>query len=259
MMQLTTKEIQNRLANTITIDDPFLEECKADSRKGVQQLVQKWLKNYEQEKRLQQQFYQMQKYERIAWEKGYHFIAGIDEVGRGPLTGPVVAAAVILNKECYLPGLTDSKKLTKAAREKYFDLIKENAAAIGIGIVSAKIIDEINIYEATKLAMKQAIGNLDIAPDYLLIDAMKLDVPIEQESIIKGDAASISIAASSVIAKVTRDKMMMELAEEYPQYGFDKHMGYGTQTHLEALKLHGVTEHHRKSFAPIKELVKSNV
>ncbi|MDQ0230552.1 ribonuclease HII [Metabacillus malikii] len=252
-MQLTTKEIQIKLANTKTIEDPFIEECKADSRKGVQQLVTKWIKQYEHEKRLHEQFHQMLHYEQQAKQKGHRLIAGIDEVGRGPLAGPVVAAAVILNDNCYLPGLTDSKKLSISARETFFELIKENAVSIGIGIVSAPKIDELNIYEATKHAMKLAIEDLQFAPDYLLIDAMKLDVPITQQSIIKGDQKSISIAASSVIAKVTRDRIMVDIAKKYKEYGFDQNMGYGTKIHLEALKQFGVTKHHRKSFAPVRD------
>ncbi|MGM0873649.1 MAG: ribonuclease HII [Bacillota bacterium] len=254
-MQLTTKEVQERLAGITSEKDPFLEECKTDSRKGVHQLVEKWVKKYEQEKIQQQQFYSMLSYERIAREQGFHLIAGIDEVGRGPLAGPVVAAAVILKEACYIPGLTDSKKLSAAMREKYYELVKENALAIGIGIIPPKVIDKINIYEATKLAMKNAIEELAVQPNYLLLDAMKLDLPISQESIIKGDAKSVSIAAGSVIAKVTRDRIMVDLANQYPEYGFNQHMGYGTKYHLEALKIHGVTEHHRQSFAPVKELL----
>lgn len=254
-MQLTTKEIQERLTEIKSDKDPFLKECKTDSRKGVQQLVHKWLKRYEHDKILQQQFYSMLSYERSAQNKGFHLIAGIDEVGRGPLAGPVVAAAVILQEECYIPGLNDSKKLTAPMREKFFDLIKENAQAIGVGIVPPEVIDQINIYEATKLAMKNAINELEIQPNFLLLDAMKLELPISQESIIKGDTKSVSIAASSVIAKVTRDRIMHDIAKQFPEYGFDQHMGYGTKYHLEALQKYGVTVHHRKSFAPVKELL----
>jgi ribonuclease HII len=140
-------------------------------------------------------------------------------------------------------------------RDKFYELIKENALDIGIGIITPEVIDKVNIYEATKLAMKSAIKDLTLQPDYLLLDAMKLDVPIEQDSIIKGDAKSVTISASSVIAKVTRDRMMMDLDKKIPQYGFGQHMGYGTQYHLSAMKTHGITEHHRKSFAPVRELL----
>ncbi|UHA62658.1 ribonuclease HII [Metabacillus litoralis] len=254
MMPLTTKEVQKKLVEITDMQDPFLKECQADTRKGVQQLVERWFKNYEHEKLLQKQYYEMLSYERAAKQEGFEFIAGIDEVGRGPLAGPVVAAAVILKEDCYIPGLTDSKKLSESMRNHYYDLIKENAEAIGIGVISPDIIDKVNIYEATKLAMKKAIEELAIQPTYLLLDAMKLDLPIQQESIIKGDSKSVSIAASSVIAKVTRDKMMVDLSSKYPQYGFEQHMGYGTKFHLDALKEFGVTEHHRRSFAPVKEL-----
>jgi ribonuclease HII len=254
-MQLTTREVQEKLSQITDENDPFLENFKSDSRKGVQQLVEKWFKKKEQEKLKQQQFYNMLSYERKAREQGFRLIAGIDEVGRGPLAGPVVASAVILKDDCYIPGLTDSKKLSAAMRDHYYNLITENALAIGIGTVMPEVIDKINIYEATKLAMKNAIRELALQPDYLLLDAMNLDVQIKQKSIIKGDAKSITIAASSVIAKVTRDRMMMNLAKQYPQYGFDQHMGYGTKHHLTALKAHGITDHHRKSFAPVKELL----
>lgn len=252
-MQLTTNEIKEKLSTITNEKDPLLIECQADHRKGVQQLVEKWFKQYEQEKELQNQFYSMLRFEREARKNGFHLIAGIDEVGRGPLAGPVVAAAVILKEECYIPGLTDSKKLTASMRELFYDRIHEQAEAIGIGIVPPSIIDEINIYEATKLAMTKAIENLSKTPTYLLLDAMKLNIKIPQTSIIKGDSQSISIAASSVIAKVTRDRIMEEISVQYPDYGFAQHMGYGTKQHLAALKMHGVTEHHRKSFAPVKE------
>ncbi len=253
-MQLTINEIKQKLSSITNEADPFLVECQSDHRKGVQQLVEKWFKQYEQQRKLQSQFYSMLRFEREAKKNGFHLIAGIDEVGRGPLAGPVVAAAVILKEDCYIPGLTDSKKLTALMRERFYDMIHEQAEAIGVGIVSPSIIDEINIYEATKLAMSKAIENLSKTPTYLLLDAMKLNVQIPQTSIIKGDSQSISIAASSVIAKVTRDRIMVDIANQYPEYGFDQHMGYGTKQHLEALNIHGVTEHHRKSFAPIKEL-----
>lgn len=181
--------------------------------------------------------------------------AGVDEVGRGPLAGPVVAAAVILPPE-YLPeDLNDSKVLTAQQRERNFESIKKNAIAVGIGTVSVEQIDELNIYQASRLAMKMAVQAIAPPPDYLLIDGRaSLDVTIRQRSIIKGDGLSPSVAAASVIAKVTRDRMMMDLHARYPQYGFDGHKGYATASHREALRRYGPSPVHRKSFSSVREL-----
>ncbi|MBM7701847.1 ribonuclease HII [Metabacillus iocasae] len=253
-MKRTIKEIKQMLHDVNSTEDAFFKECEQDERKGVQQLLKQKLKQFETEETLHAQFHEMLRYENELYTKGIEWIAGVDEVGRGPLAGPVVAAAVILPKDFYLPGLTDSKKVSEQKREAYYETIMNKAMAVGIGIIEASIIDEINIYEATKKAMQQAVETLSFSPQYLLIDAMKLpNVNIPQVSIIKGDATSISIAASSIIAKVTRDRMMKELGEKYPAYGFEKHMGYGTSQHLEAIDTHGVLEQHRKSFAPIKD------
>lgn len=191
------------------------------------------------------------KYERELNEKGITLIAGVDEVGRGPLVGPVVTAAVILPKEFSLDGLTDSKKLSEKKREEFYKIIKENAVSIGIGVVSANRIDEINIYEATKEAMLMAIDDLNVKPEHVLIDAMKLDMDIPSTSIIKGDLLSISISAASVIAKVTRDHMMYEMDREYPMYDFKNNKGYGTKKHLEAINEYGITKYHRMSYKPV--------
>ncbi|WP_243289893.1 ribonuclease HII [Bacillus sp. FJAT-47783] len=255
MNKLTAKEIALKLEHIIDPNDPFIKHCQNDERKNVQQLVKKWINAYEKEKALKEEFERMCTYENELRSNGYEYIAGIDEVGRGPLAGPVVAAAVILREDFYLLGLTDSKKLTEEKREYYYDKIIEKALDVGIGFVSAEEVDTINIYEATKLAMQKALQSLTkVAPEYLLIDAMKLPIPLPQQSIIKGDANSISIAASSVVAKVTRDRYMKKLGEKYPQYGFEQHMGYGTKQHLEAITKYGVICEHRKSFAPIKSL-----
>ena len=191
------------------------------------------------------------KYERELNEKGITLIAGVDEVGRGPLIGPVVTAAVILPKNYSLKGLTDSKKLSEKKREEFYKIIKEQALAIGIGIVDEKRIDEINIYEATKEAMYMAIKNLKIKPEHVLIDAMKLDLDIPSTSIIKGDLLSISISAASVIAKVTRDHMLYEIDKEFPMYDLKNNKGYGTKKHLEAIKKYGITKYHRLSYKPV--------
>ncbi|WP_404462232.1 ribonuclease HII [Sutcliffiella horikoshii] len=255
MAKLSIKEIEQILAETENEQDPFLLSIKSDERKGVQVLLSRWEKRQQEKQKLIDQFIEMQKYERAHWEKGSRYIAGIDEVGRGPLAGPVVAAAVILPENFQLYGLTDSKKLSPQKRELFYDYIKKNALSYGIGIVMPSDIDKVNIYEATKLAMMEAVKNLSLTPDHLLIDAMKLDVGIAQTSIIKGDATSISIAAASVLAKETRDAYMKNLAVEFPQYGFDKNMGYGTREHLIALEEVGVTREHRRSFSPVKEMV----
>ena len=195
-------------------------------------------------------------FERELYDKGIKYIAGVDEVGRGPLFGPVVAAAVILKKGYILKGLTDSKKLSEKKRNEFYEIIKKDAVAIGIGIIDEKKIDEVNIYEATKLAMKEAINNLKVKPEHILIDAMPLELDIPTTSIIKGDSKSESIAAASVIAKVTRDSMMYEMDKKYPLYGFGSHKGYPTKKHIEALKEYGVIEGYRKTFTPVKDLIK---
>lgn len=195
------------------------------------------------------------RYEKELYKNNITLIAGVDEVGRGPLIGPVVASAVILPKDYVLKGLTDSKKLSEKKRDYYYDIIKKDALAIGIGVINNNIIDEVNIYEATKLAMKEAINNLSIKPEHILIDAMKLDIDIPTTSIIKGDFKSQTIAAASVIAKVTRDKMMYELDKEYPEYNFKNNKGYPTKDHLDAIEKHGILKEHRRSYGPVRDYI----
>ncbi|MBU8907031.1 ribonuclease HII [Desertibacillus haloalkaliphilus] len=231
----------------------LVEQLAQDERKGVQKLLQKYHREQEKQQQLRTQFEEMSTYEFALRKQGTVYIAGIDEVGRGPLAGPVVAAAVILPKDFYLLGLTDSKKLSKLIREQFYEQIVDKAIATGIGVVSAKEIDEINIYQATKKAMNDAVQQLAVCPEHLLIDAMDLSTPLPQTSLVKGDQKSISIAASSVIAKVTRDRYMEKLARTYPAYHFEKHMGYGTKEHLDAIEQFGVTPEHRLSFRPLKD------
>ena len=196
-------------------------------------------------------------YENELYDKGINYIAGVDEVGRGPLIGPVVTACVILPRDFKCDGLTDSKKLSEKKREEYFDYIMEHALSVSVGMMSEKVIDEVNIYEATKLAMYEAINNSKIRPEHVLIDAMKLEnLDMPSTSIIKGDAKSISIAAASVIAKVTRDRLMVELDLKYPMYGFKKHKGYPTKQHVEAIEKYGILDNHRKTFKPVSLYVK---
>ena len=191
----------------------------------------------------------MLKYENEAYEKGYKFVCGVDEAGRGPLCGPVVAAAVILSKDAHLEGVNDSKKLSEKKREKLYDEIMTNAVAVGIGMSDVDVIEKINILGATKEAMKEAINNLSIKPDYVLIDGNQdINIDIDRQTVISGDALSESIAAASIIAKVTRDRMLREYDKAYPEYGFAKHKGYGTKAHIEAIKEHGLTPIHRPSF-----------
>jgi len=191
----------------------------------------------------------MSKYEEEAYSKGYERVAGIDEAGRGPLAGPVVAACVMLPRGLKIEGINDSKKLTEAQRERIYKIILEKALSVGIGIVDEKTIDEINILNATKLAMKYSIEQMKQKPDFLLIDAVKLDdIGIPQLPVIKGDSLSISIAAASIVAKVTRDRIMMEYDKVHPEYGFKKHKGYGTRLHIEAIKNNGICPIHRIGF-----------
>lgn len=191
----------------------------------------------------------MLEYERALYAKGYEFVCGIDEAGRGPLCGPVVAAAVILKKDDHIEGVNDSKKLSEKKREQLFETIKERAVAWSVGIVDEETIDNINILEATRLAMKKAVEGLSTKPEYALVDAeKKVPIDVPYLPIIKGDALSESIAAASIIAKVTRDHMIIDLDKEYPEYGFAKNKGYGTKEHTEAIKKYGLCKAHRKSF-----------
>ena len=200
----------------------------------------------------------MKEYENELYKQGIKYIAGIDEVGRGPLVGPVVTAAVILPKDFYDERINDSKKLTEKKRELLYDVIMENAISVGIGMSSNEVIDEINILEATKKAMLEAISKLSVKPDHLLIDAVKLNTDIPQTAIIKGDAKSESIAAASIIAKVTRDRMLIELDKKHPEYDFNHNKGYGTKKHIEALYKYGVLKEHRKTFEPVKSIVEKS-
>ncbi len=194
-------------------------------------------------------------YERELREKGINLIAGVDEVGRGPLVGPVVTACVILPEKFDLEGLTDSKKLSEKKREILYKEIEEQALGIGIGIVDNEEIDKINILNATKKAMKKAINNCPVRPEHVLIDAVKLDIDIPTTSIIKGDLKSITISAASVIAKVTRDHMLYELDKKYPMYDFKHNKGYPTKKHIEAIMEYGIIKEHRRSYSPVKEYV----
>ena len=193
-------------------------------------------------------------YEKQEQEKGNFLIAGMDEVGRGPLAGPVCVACVIMPLDDIIEGVDDSKKVSEKKRNELFEKIKEKAIAYSIEMVDERVIDEINILEATKLCMKKAVEGLTLKPDVVLVDAIsKLDISVPIRGIIKGDALSYSIGCASILAKVTRDNFMCEIAKEYPEYGFEKHKGYGTKVHIEALKEIGPCEYHRLSFLKFLE------
>ena len=225
----------------------FIKRFESDERSGVVKLVESARKKWDAYEKEKARIYDLQKYEREYSKYGY--ICGIDEVGRGPLAGPVVAGAVILPKDCDILYINDSKKLSAAKREELYDVIMEKAVAVGIGMVGPGRIDEINILQATYEAMREAISNLQIKPDILLNDAVTIPgVNVRQVPIIKGDAKSISIGAASIIAKVTRDRLMEEYDKVFPEYGFASNKGYGSAEHIKALKEIGPTPIHRKSF-----------
>lgn len=250
----TIKEVKERLAMIDELDHPLFEELILDGRAGVQAAISKRKRELQKQVDEDLRLEKMLAYEKELYAQGIDLIAGVDEVGRGPIAGPVVAAAVILPKACKIPGLNDSKKIPKSKHKAIYEAVLQKAIAIGIGVKDNHVIDQVNIYEATKLAMMEAIGQLEPQPQHLLIDAMKLDLPISQTSIIKGDANSLSIAAASIVAKVTRDQMMEEFDCEYPGYDFTQNAGYGTANHLAGLHKLGVTPIHRRSFEPVKSM-----
>ena len=250
----TIKEVKECLATIDRLDHPLFEELIADGRAGVQAAISKRKRELQKQVEEDLRLEKMLAYEKELYAQGIQLIAGVDEVGRGPLAGPVVAAAVILPENCKIPGLNDSKKIPKSKHQAIYQAVLDQALSVGIGVKDNQVIDQVNIYEATKLAMLEAIQELDQQPQHLLIDAMKLDLPISQTSIIKGDANSLSIAAASIVAKVTRDQMMAAYDQEYPGYDFGQNAGYGTSKHLEGLEKYGVTPIHRRSFEPTKSM-----
>lgn len=198
--------------------------------------------------------------EKKLWNLGYENIAGCDEAGRGPLFGPVVAASVILPHDFVLEGLNDSKKLSEKKREKYYPIIMEKALAVSVSVVESDKIDKINIYEASRQGMLRATNSLKVKPDYIITDAMPLDgfTSVPHEAIIKGDAKSITIAAASVIAKVTRDRIMYEIDKVHPEYEFKKHKGYPTKKHLELIEKYGIIDGYRRTYGPVKKYIEEH-
>ncbi len=251
-MTYSIAEIKAKLQND-EVDERFLERLKTDQRKGVQALIRAYERKKERLIALEAMHERMSRSERALRRLGYTLIAGVDEVGRGPLAGPVVASAVILPESFKLLGMTDSKKLSKKQREQFAEIIQKEAIAYSLAFVSAAEIDRLNIYEATKKAMVLAVERLQTRPDILLVDAIDIPVTIEQRSLIKGDEKSISIAASSILAKVARDRYMEKIDATYPGYGFKDNVGYGTRAHLEAIDRLGLTPEHRHSFRPVRE------
>ncbi|MBC1374351.1 ribonuclease HII [Listeria farberi] len=245
--------IREKLSQVTSEQDPFFQLCLRDERKGVERLLRSTRKKWEKEAKLAAKLIEMKQYETELLKQGFQHIAGVDEVGRGPLAGPVVAAAVILPSDFSVLGINDSKQLNEAKRDALFDIIKKEAISIGIGIIEHDVIDQVNIYEATKLAMRMALEELNPAPDFTLIDAMPLKYSEAELSLIKGDTKSISIACASIIAKVTRDRIMQQYDELYPGYDFVNNMGYGTKKHLKGLDTIGICPIHRLSFSPVKE------
>lgn len=250
LAKYTIKDIEGLFADG-RADEKFLTACRADGRKAVARLVRR----YEKEQQERQRVAQMYAYEDQAAAEGYDIVAGVDEAGRGPLAGPVSVAAVILPHDLYLPKINDSKKISAKVREELFAEIQDKAVAIGTALVDAQTIDRVNIYQATINGMYESIFMLKPEPKKVFIDAVQLDnLPMPSESIIKGDAKSASIAAASIIAKVTRDRLMDAYDKQYPEYGFAQHKGYGTAQHIEALKKYGPCPIHRVSFEPVRSL-----
>ncbi len=249
MSEKKITEIQKEYKEaSIDVLPSFIEEYINDGRPGVSKIIGQAQKRMEKLRLERERIERLKEYEYKYWDK-YDLIGGIDEVGRGPLAGPVVTACVILPKDCDILYINDSKKLSAAKREELYEEIMDKAVAVGIGAASEERIDEINILQATYEAMRQAVGEMKIAPELLLNDAVTIPgVTIPQVPIIKGDAKSISIGAASIIAKVTRDRLMVEYDSIYPEYHFASNKGYGSAEHIEALKKYGPSPIHRRSF-----------
>jgi ribonuclease HII len=252
LAEMTIKEVKEFLLGCEGLTEEEEALFLADTRSGVQVAYKQWQRRLEKVRQLRQRWVEMSQYEQQLWNQGYKYIAGVDEVGRGPLAGPVVTAAVILPQDFYLPGLNDSKKVPPDKREEMYTQIMEQAVAVSVALSDAALIDEINIYQATLRAMRIAVQDLSVAPHITLNDAVTIPgLQIEQRPIIGGDGKSISIAAASIVAKVERDRMMKEYNAQYPGYGFASNMGYGTAEHLAALRAQGPCPIHRRSFGGV--------
>ena len=254
---LSLKEIKEKLEHAVG-PESWLLELENDNRVGAKKLLASWKKK-QQMLMLEKQVHEDKiQFDRSFCSSEHDLVAGVDEAGRGPLAGPVVTAAVILKKNAEeLVGLNDSKQLSKAKREELAEKIKKNAVSYSIHFQSVEKIDELNIYEATKQSMTEAVLSLSERPTVVLVDAMALPIDIDTHSIIKGDAQSLAIAAASILAKTARDQYMDQLHEDFPLYLFNKHAGYGTKQHVDMIMQYGPTEHHRKTFEPVKSLLKN--
>lgn len=265
--QLSAAKIRQKLlaidvAHMTSAQKAWLDDLANDSRKTVQQSLKTFHNKRAHFEQKQQEFAKRFQYEQHLWQQSKQ-VAGVDEVGRGPLAGPVVAACVMISPDFDLVAVNDSKQLTKHQRAELYPQILQQAYAVGIGVVDNRQIDELNIYQASRHAMKQAVQNCvmtrdcfqRVQADHLLVDAMEIDVPIEQTKLIKGDAKSNSIAAASIVAKVYRDRLMEFLATQYPQYGWEQNDGYGTKAHLAAMQTYGISPLHRRSFSPVAKIL----
>jgi ribonuclease HII len=253
--KMTIKEIKD-LLTTNELSRNILKELAVDQRNGVRVLLQQYERMQGKKKVIEDQWQRMTIHEQGLRNAGIKTIAGVDEVGRGPLAGPVVAAAVVLPDDFYLPGLNDSKKLSIRQREEFYEMIVCNALDYSISFADAEIIDEINIHQATMKVIRQAVSGLHVSPEICLVDGLEVSgLGVAQKAIVGGDGASITIAAASVIAKVTRDRWMNEAALRYPAYGFERNAGYGTPDHLRSIGQHGPCPLHRQTFAGVKEWI----
>lgn len=256
--KLSVAKIQ-AMYQSCDVDAIYMEWGLTDSRKSVRESAQRAIKKKEDIIREKNRIRGLYRYEEIFYNKGQYLVAGVDEVGRGPIAGPVTVAAVILPPYSELLGLNDSKKVPAKRREALYEEIMEMALAVSCVSYSAEIIDSINIYEATKKAMYEVIDSLKIRPEGVLVDAMPLsNLSIPNMSLIKGDSMSASIAAASIVAKVVRDRYMLEMDAEYPKYAFKSHKGYGTKEHMQAIFKYGITKEHRRTFEPVASYVKTH-
>lgn len=254
-MAESIKDIKEILKSVDDINSELLQKYKDDSRVGVQKLITQRVKRIEKINHEIEEFHQRLKYEHEFWNEGINVIAGVDEVGRGPLAGPVVTCAVVLPHDFDVYEVNDSKQLSEKKRYELADQIKAKSIDYSYGIADNKLIDDINIYEATRVAMKEAVLGLKELPQEIIVDAMQIDVDIQQLKLIKGDAKSASVSAASILAKTYRDDLMKQYDQQYPEYDFANNAGYGTKKHLDALHKYGATPIHRRSFKPVSDLL----